>query len=65
MALVDQDIVEMPDDPTTGAMPPYRRLVEWVRAETDGLVGAQLDFDDASDDTGVLSPTAAGCPNSA
>jgi hypothetical protein len=48
MAVVDQDIVEMPDDPSIGAMPPYRRIVGWVRAEVDGLTPAQLDFDDTS-----------------
>jgi hypothetical protein len=51
MTLVDNDIVEMPKDPALGAMPPYRRLVEWVRAETDGLTSEQLDFDDTSPDT--------------
>ncbi|MEM9561004.1 MAG: hypothetical protein AAGA93_00210 [Actinomycetota bacterium] len=50
MALVDPDIVEMPDDPTSGAMPPYRRLVEWVTAETDGLTDTQLDLDDRHPD---------------
>jgi hypothetical protein len=50
MALVDPDIVEMPNDPASGAMPPYRRLVEWLQAETAGLTTAQLDFDDTSPD---------------
>ena len=50
MTLVDHDIVEMPESPATGAMPPYRRLVDWVRAETDGLTSDQLDFDDTSAD---------------
>lgn len=48
MALVNVDIVEMPEDATIGAMPPYRLLVDWVRAETDGLTTAQLDLDDLS-----------------
>ena len=43
-----EDIVEMPDDLSVGAMPPYRRIVGWVRAEVDGLTGDQLDFDDPS-----------------
>ena len=50
MAHVDYDIVEMPEDPTPGTMPPYRRLVEWVQAETEGLTDAQLDLDDTSPD---------------
>lgn len=29
-------------------MPPYGRLVDWVKAETAGLASAQLDFDDTS-----------------
>ena len=48
MALVDHNIVEMPEDPAVGAMPPYRRLVDWLRAETHGLTQTQLDFDDLS-----------------
>ncbi len=31
-------------------MPPYRRLVDWVRAETDGLTDEQIDFDDTNPD---------------
>lgn len=50
MAVVDYDTVEMPEDPAIGAMPPYRRLAEWIQAETDGLTEAQLDFDDTSPD---------------
>jgi hypothetical protein len=46
VAVVDPAILEMPTDPAVGAMPPYRRLVEWVTAEVDGLTDAQLDFDD-------------------
>ncbi len=50
MAFVDRDIVEMPEDPALGAMPPYERLVEWLRAEVEGLTTEQLDFDDTSPD---------------
>ncbi len=46
MALVDHKIVEMPEDPDKATMPPYRRLVDWVRSEVDGLSVTQLDFDD-------------------
>lgn len=48
MAFVDPGIVEMPESPASGAMPPYRQLVEWVRAEVAGLTTEQLDFDDTS-----------------
>lgn len=51
MALVDHDIVEMPDDPSIGAMPPYRRLLEWIETEVAGLTDSQLDYDDLSPDT--------------
>lgn len=50
MALVDKDILEMPEDRSVGAMPPYRMLVSWVKAETAGLTGAQLDYDDTHPD---------------
>lgn len=50
VALVDRDIVEMPADPSVGAMPPYRRLVDWVEVEVDGLTDEQLDYDDHSPD---------------
>ncbi len=50
MAVVDPAIVEMPDDPEIGAMPPYARLVDWIMAEVDGLSQQQLDFDDRSPD---------------
>jgi hypothetical protein len=50
MALVDPDIVEMPADPSVGAMPYYQHLVEWTHAEVDGLTDAQLDLDDLSPD---------------
>jgi hypothetical protein len=50
VAVVDPSIVEMPEDATVGAMPPYRLLLDWVRAEVDGLTAAQLDLDDPSPD---------------
>ena len=50
MALVDPAVVEMPDDPASGAMPPYGRLVEWTAAEIAGLTDDHLDFDDSSPD---------------
>ena len=50
MADVDVDVLEMPEDATLGLMPPYRRLVDWLRAETDGLTDQQLDVDDSSPD---------------
>ena len=46
MALVDPDIVEMPADPSVGAMPPYQRLLAWIEAEVEGLTPEQLDLDD-------------------
>ena len=48
MALVDRNIVEMPDDEAIGAMPPYGRLIEWIETEVAGLTDEQLDFDDLS-----------------
>jgi hypothetical protein len=50
VAAVDADVLEMPEDATLGLMPPYRRLVDWLRAETDGLTDQQLDVDDSSPD---------------
>lgn len=50
MALVDPNILEMPESPDSGAMPPYRQLVDWVEAEAAGLTTAQLDFDDTHPD---------------
>jgi hypothetical protein len=50
VAPVDPEVIEMPEDPTSGLMPPYRRLVEWVSAEVDGLTDEQLDVDDLSPD---------------
>ena len=50
MALVDYNVIEMPEDPEVGAMPPYARLVDWVMAEVDGLTDEQLDYDDLSPD---------------
>ena len=46
MARVDPNIVEMPDDPAVGAMPPYSRLLTWTQDEIEGLTSAQLDLDD-------------------
>ncbi len=51
MALVDYDIIEMPEDPAIGAMPPYRRLKEWIEIEVAGLTDEQLDFDNTSPET--------------
>lgn len=48
MANVDRNVIEMPDDPAPGLMPPYRRVADWLRAETDGLTDAQLDVADRS-----------------
>lgn len=50
MARVDHNIVEMPEDETVGAMPPYRRLIEWIETEVAGLTDEQLDYDDLSPD---------------
>ncbi len=50
MALIDPNVFEMPEDPSLELMPPYRKLVDWVRAETDGLTDEQLDVDDTSPD---------------
>lgn len=41
-------VVEMPVDEHAAIMPPYQRLLAWVRAEVAGLTDAQLDFDDLS-----------------
>jgi hypothetical protein len=51
MAGVEPDVIEMPEDPTVGLMPPYRRLIEWVETEVAGLSTEQLDFDDRSPET--------------
>lgn len=48
MALVEYETVEMPVDESVGAMPPYRRLIEWITTEVDGLTDEQLDLDDLS-----------------
>lgn len=50
MARVDRSIVEMPEEETSGAMPPFQRLVEWTRSEVVGLTDAQLDFHDRNPD---------------
>lgn len=44
------DIVEMPTDPSTGTMPPYGLLLDWLEAELVGVSDAQLDFDDLHPD---------------
>ena len=50
MAHVDYDIVEMPEDESVGALPPFRRLPEWIDREVEGLTDEQLDLDDMSPD---------------
>jgi hypothetical protein len=50
VAQVDPAIVEMPDDPSVGAMPHYAHLEGWIAAEVDGLTEAQLDYDDLHPD---------------
>ncbi|MEM7340711.1 MAG: hypothetical protein AAF467_18790 [Actinomycetota bacterium] len=46
MARIDPTVLEMPDDPSSGVMPPYRQVLDWLRPEIDGLTDAQLDYDD-------------------
>lgn len=46
MARVEHHLVEMPAEETIAAMPPYRRLIDWIEAEVDGLTDEQLDLDD-------------------
>ena len=48
MALTRADIIEMPADETSGAMPWYPHIVTWVEAEIAGLTDEQLDFHDPS-----------------
>jgi hypothetical protein len=48
MALTDPNILEMPQDPSSGAMPWYHSIVDWVEAETLVLSREQLDFHDSS-----------------
>jgi hypothetical protein len=50
MAFVSADIVEMPDDSSVGAMPPYRLLHGWLTDEVSGLSDDQFDFDDTHPD---------------
>ena len=50
MSRVEPAIVEMPEDPTVGAMPYYPHLLAWVKAEVEGLTEAQLDVDDQHPD---------------
>ena len=47
---VDSSIVEMPADESLGAMPPYGRIVEWLKLEVEGLSATELDYDDLSPD---------------
>ena len=51
MAYVNHEIIEMPEDEASGAMPPYRRLIDWLEREVDGLTESQLDFDNLSPET--------------
>jgi hypothetical protein len=46
MTFVDYDQVEMPEDEALGAMPPFRRIIEWITTEIEGLTDEQLDLDD-------------------
>jgi hypothetical protein len=46
----DLNLVEMPEDESVRAMPPYRRLIDWIEIETAGLTAEQLDFDDTHPD---------------
>lgn len=50
MANVVPDVFEMPNEEVMGLMPPYRKLVDWVEAEVEGLTDEQLDFDDTAPD---------------
>ena len=48
MALTRSDILEMPTEETSGAMPWYPHIASWVEAEIAGLTDDQLDFHDPS-----------------
>lgn len=48
MALTRSDILEMPTEETSGAMPWYPHIASWVEAEIVGLTDDQLDFHDPS-----------------
>lgn len=48
MALTDPNILEMPVDPGSGAMPWYHHIADWIEAETLELSGEQLDFHNSS-----------------
>lgn len=50
MASIDRTVVEMPEDPSHSALPPYAQLVGWTQREVAGLSAAQIDFDDLSPD---------------
>ena len=48
MALTRPDILEMPTEETSGAMPWYPHIVSWVEAEIAEMTDEQLDFCDPS-----------------
>ena len=48
MAPIDPAILEMPEHPSSGVMPPFGQLPLWLQAEVAGLNEAQLDLDDLS-----------------
>jgi hypothetical protein len=48
--MIDPAIVEMPEDPSLGAMPHYPWILDWAKAEVDGLDAGVLDFDDLHPD---------------
>ncbi|MBM37028.1 MAG: hypothetical protein VX963_08840 [Actinomycetota bacterium] len=50
MALTSVEILEMPLDESSGAMPWYSHIVDWVELEISGLSDTQLDFHDPSPD---------------
>ena len=52
MALTRSDILEMPTEETSGAMPWYPHIASWVEAEIEGLTDDQLDFHDPSPEGG-------------
>lgn len=50
MAPTNPDVFEMPEDPSSGAMPTYSLLLDWLQPEIEDLSDAQLDFDDLHPD---------------
>ena len=50
MAPTSPDVVEMPSDPSSGVMPTYSLLLDWLEPELEGLTSEQLDFDDLHPD---------------